>query len=173
MWYQRQTSAVQASVKKLVAAGQLEFINGGQPYSLLRSNAGSAWLYVICPSCSTHSCISPLSYVGWCMHDEAAAHWIDMVDQTTLGHQFIYQEFGVTPTIGWQIDPFGHSATQAALLSAGVGFEGLFFGRIVSITLHAGGLAGSHDALRCASLTACVMLVSCFNYRTMPTMISV
>ena len=34
------------------------------------------------------------------------------------------------PTIGWQIDPFGHSATQAALLSAEVGFNGLFFGRI-------------------------------------------
>ena len=64
------------------------------------------------------------------MHDEAATHWIDMVDQTTLGHQFILKEFGVTPKVGWQIDPFGHSSTQAALLSAKVGFEGLFFGRI-------------------------------------------
>ena len=27
-------------------------------------------------------------------------------------------------------DPFGHSATQAALLSAEVGFDGLFFGRL-------------------------------------------
>jgi len=69
---------------------------------------------------------------GWCMHDEAAAHFIDMVDQTTLGHKFIVEEFGesAVPTIGWQIDPFGHSATQAALLSGEVGFNGLFFGRI-------------------------------------------
>lgn len=69
---------------------------------------------------------------GWCMHDEAATHFVDMIDQTELGHRFIVNEFGAqhTPTIGWQIDPFGHSATQAALLSAGVGFDGLFFGRI-------------------------------------------
>ena len=69
---------------------------------------------------------------GWCMHDEAAPYYIDMIDQTTLGHQFILNEFGAAhiPTIGWQIDPFGHSATQAALLSAEVGFDALFFGRI-------------------------------------------
>ena len=55
-----------------------------------------------------------------------------MIDQTTLGHQFLLNEFGADhiPTIGWQVDPFGHSATQAALLSAEVGFDALFFGRI-------------------------------------------
>ena len=54
------------------------------------------------------------------MHDEAAPHYIDMIDQTTLGHRFIIREFNVTPRIGWQIDPFGHSAVQAYLLGAGV-----------------------------------------------------
>ncbi|CAK9311483.1 unnamed protein product [Citrullus colocynthis] len=67
---------------------------------------------------------------GMCMHDEAATHYIDMIDQTTLGHRFIKEEFGVTPTVGWQIDPFGHSAVQAYLLGAEVGFDSLFFGRI-------------------------------------------
>lgn len=69
---------------------------------------------------------------GWAMHDEGTTHYIDMIDQTTLGHQFIVKEFGAAhiPTIGWQIDPFGHSATQASLLSAEVGFDALFFGRI-------------------------------------------
>jgi len=67
---------------------------------------------------------------GWCMHDEAAPHYIDMIDQTTLGHKFLMEEFGVSPRTGWQLDPFGHSSTQAALLSAEVGFQGLFFGRI-------------------------------------------
>ncbi|KAL3512072.1 hypothetical protein ACH5RR_024789 [Cinchona calisaya] len=67
---------------------------------------------------------------GWCMHDEAATHYIDMIDQTTLGHRYIKEEFNVTPRIGWQIDPFGHSAVQAYLLGAEVGFDSLFFGRI-------------------------------------------
>ncbi|KAK4477288.1 hypothetical protein RD792_016502 [Penstemon davidsonii] len=64
------------------------------------------------------------------MHDEATTHYIDMIDQTTLGHRFIKEEFGVTPRIGWQIDPFGHSAVQAYLLGAEIGFDSLFFGRI-------------------------------------------
>ncbi|CAN8256400.1 unnamed protein product [Cochlearia groenlandica] len=67
---------------------------------------------------------------GMCMHDEAAPHYIDMIDQTTLGHRFIIREFNVTPRIGWQIDPFGHSAVQAYLLGAEVGFDSVFFGRI-------------------------------------------
>lgn len=56
------------------------------------------------------------------MHDEAAVHYIDMIDQTTLGHRFIKEEFEGVPRIGWQIDPFGHSAVQAYLLSAEVPF---------------------------------------------------
>ncbi|CAK9166160.1 unnamed protein product [Ilex paraguariensis] len=67
---------------------------------------------------------------GMCMHDEATPHYIDMIDQTTLGHQFIKEESGLTPRIGWQIDPFGHSAVQASLLGAEVGFDAFFFGRI-------------------------------------------
>ncbi|KAL3722920.1 hypothetical protein ACJRO7_035159 [Eucalyptus globulus] len=67
---------------------------------------------------------------GMCMHDEAVPHYIDMIDQTTLGHRFIKEEFGVTPRIGWQIDPFGHSAVQAYLLGAEVGFDSFFYGRI-------------------------------------------
>ncbi|KOM32202.1 hypothetical protein LR48_Vigan01g175800 [Vigna angularis] len=67
---------------------------------------------------------------GWCMHDEAATHYIDMIDQTTLGHRFIKDEFNKTPTVGWQIDPFGHSAVQAYLLGAELGFDSVHFARI-------------------------------------------
>jgi len=69
---------------------------------------------------------------GWCMHDEASTHYIGMIDQTTLGHDFIKENFGVEfiPRVGWQIDPFGHSSTQGAFLSAKVGFDALYFGRI-------------------------------------------
>lgn len=55
-----------------------------------------------------------------CMHDEATPHYIDLIDQTTMGHLFIKNEFGQTPRVGWQIDPFGHSAVQAYLLGAEV-----------------------------------------------------
>ena len=73
-----------------------------------------------------------LSFVngGWCMHDEAGTHYMGMIDQTTLGHEFLKQELGVIPKVGWQLDPFGHSATQASLLTAQVGFDALYFGRI-------------------------------------------
>jgi alpha-mannosidase len=66
---------------------------------------------------------------GYSMHDEAATHYVDMIDQTTLGHRYIKQQFGVTPRIGWQIDPFGHSAVQAYLLGAELGFDAFFFAR--------------------------------------------
>lgn len=67
---------------------------------------------------------------GMCMHDEATPHYIDLIDQTTLGHWFIKDEFGQIPRVGWQIDPFGHSAVQAYLLGAELGFDSLFFARI-------------------------------------------
>jgi alpha-mannosidase len=67
---------------------------------------------------------------GWCMHDEASSHYVSMIDQTTIGHQFLKKEFNYTPSVGWQIDPFGHSSTQAGLLGSDLGFNSLFFGRI-------------------------------------------
>eukprot|EP00878_Enallax_costatus_P021386 GHUV01022636.1.p1 GENE.GHUV01022636.1~~GHUV01022636.1.p1 ORF type:complete len:359 (+),score=25.23 GHUV01022636.1:102-1079(+) len=66
---------------------------------------------------------------GFVQHDEAAAHYVAMIDQTTRGHRFLNRTFGITPKTAWQIDPFGHSATQASLLLAAAGFEALFFGR--------------------------------------------
>jgi len=69
---------------------------------------------------------------AWCMHDEASPLWTAMVDQTTRGHQFILKNFGAdaAPRATWQIDPFGHSNTQAWLLGAETGFEGFFWGRM-------------------------------------------
>eukprot|EP00455_Lapot_gusevi_P052426 TRINITY_DN7980_c0_g1_i4.p1 TRINITY_DN7980_c0_g1~~TRINITY_DN7980_c0_g1_i4.p1 ORF type:complete len:967 (+),score=440.03 TRINITY_DN7980_c0_g1_i4:73-2973(+) len=66
---------------------------------------------------------------GWCMNDEATTYYTDIIDQMTWGHQFLLREFGVTPRVGWHIDPFGHSAAQASLF-AQMGFDGFFFGRI-------------------------------------------
>ena len=68
---------------------------------------------------------------GWCMHDEAAPLYTEMVDQTTRGHQFLKKHFGADaiPKGTWQIDPFGHSNTQAWLLGAEAGMESMFWGR--------------------------------------------
>lgn len=46
-----------------------------------------------------------------------------------IGHRFLKNEVGITPTIGWSIDPFGHSATQAGLYSQ-MGFNGWWFARV-------------------------------------------
>jgi lysosomal alpha-mannosidase len=66
---------------------------------------------------------------GWCMNDEAATHYEATIEQMALGHEFLLDTFGVVPRIGWHIDPFGHSKTQAALF-AHMGFDAFFFARI-------------------------------------------
>jgi len=65
---------------------------------------------------------------GWCMHDEATTHFQSMIDQTSEGHSFIKDNFNVTPTVQWQIDPFGHSSGNAEL-SVQMGLTSLFFAR--------------------------------------------
>lgn len=68
---------------------------------------------------------------GWCMFDEASPHFVEMVDQTTRGHQWLKKNFGscANPRGTWQVDPFGHSSTNAWLLSAEAGMQSLFWGR--------------------------------------------
>lgn len=43
------------------------------------------------------------------MNDEACPHYEDMINNMLIGHKFIKEELGVTPRIGWHVDPFGHS----------------------------------------------------------------
>lgn len=52
---------------------------------------------------------------GWVSPDEATSTFSAVADQLTQGHQWLHRTFGVTPTIGFQIDPFGASATVAQL----------------------------------------------------------
>lgn len=63
------------------------------------------------------------------MHDEACAHYEDMINNMLHGHQFLMNEFGVRPRIGWHIDPFGHSSANARFF-AEMGFDAWFFSRL-------------------------------------------
>lgn len=128
-WVEEASPAQSAAMAAAVASGQMVFLNG-----------------------------------AWAMHDEASPSYVDMIDNTALGHRLIAEQFGVAalPTATWQIvrslrtartpaapanatqrlthprpprraqqDPFGHSATQASVLSSGLaGFDALFFGRM-------------------------------------------
>lgn len=96
-WWREQDDETRERVRALVAAGQLEIVNG-----------------------------------GWVQHDEAAPTFREMVDQTTLGHRFIREQLGdaAAPRAQWQIDPFGQSATQGALMTAVAGYESVWFARI-------------------------------------------
>ncbi|KAL0485526.1 lysosomal alpha-mannosidase [Acrasis kona] len=51
---------------------------------------------------------------GWVMHDDAVTTYSAMIDQTTMGHQFISAVFGdqYLPRVGWTIDPFGLSSVS-------------------------------------------------------------
>ena len=56
---------------------------------------------------------------GWCMNDEAGTHYNAIIDQMTVGLEFVRENFGdeARPKVAWHIDPFGHSAEQAALFA--------------------------------------------------------
>ncbi|NXF28103.1 MA2B1 mannosidase, partial [Rhodinocichla rosea] len=68
---------------------------------------------------------------GWCMSDEAAAHYGGALQQLALGRRFLRRLFGAcgTPRVAWQIDPFGHARELAATF-AQMGYDGLFLGRV-------------------------------------------
>ncbi|KAF2071815.1 hypothetical protein CYY_006876 [Polysphondylium violaceum] len=66
---------------------------------------------------------------GWCMNDEATTYYDDIIDQMSIGNQFLYDNFGVVPRVGWHIDPFGHSSTQATIFGA-MGYDAFIIGRM-------------------------------------------
>ena len=69
---------------------------------------------------------------GWVMNDEALPSYKEMMLQMRLGLDFLQDNFGVRPNIGWQIDPFGHSAVTVAVLYK-LGYDG-FVGNRMSKT---------------------------------------
>lgn len=64
-------------------------------------------------TCISHLSLPP-SATAQVMHDEAVTTWTDQINQMTVGHRFILDNFGVVPTKGWQIDPFGMTQRSIA-----------------------------------------------------------
>ena len=59
---------------------------------------------------------------GWVENDEAVTYYDDIIEQYTLGMNFMYTEFGHISRVAWATDCFGHSNSQAALVNE-LGFE--------------------------------------------------
>jgi hypothetical protein len=54
---------------------------------------------------------------GFVMNDEASVVDIAAIRQLSIGHQFLFQEFGISPQVGFQIDTFGHSAATPSIMA--------------------------------------------------------
>jgi hypothetical protein len=64
------------------------------------------------------------------MHDEALTDFEAVISQLERGHSFLNKTFDIPhPTVGWQIDPFGHSALTPTLMQK-FGYEVLVVSRI-------------------------------------------
>ncbi|KAL0819795.1 hypothetical protein ABMA28_007833 [Loxostege sticticalis] len=66
---------------------------------------------------------------GWVMNDEANSHWLSVIQQLTVGHQWLMDNLGYIPKNSWAIDPFGHSSAQPYLLKL-AGFENSLIQRV-------------------------------------------
>ncbi|CAL1527408.1 unnamed protein product [Lymnaea stagnalis] len=68
---------------------------------------------------------------GWVMSDSGVTMYNDIIDQHTLGFDFISETFGpcAHSKTGWHVDQFGHSREHSSLF-AQMGYDSLFVGRI-------------------------------------------
>lgn len=66
---------------------------------------------------------------GWSMNDEACPYYEEIIDNMQTGIEWINTELGFTSFIGWHLDPFGHSSTNARI-QAKLGFDIIVFSRM-------------------------------------------
>ena len=66
------------------------------------------------------------------MHDEAIPDFRDMIEQMDIGLTFVKETFDIQPNVAWQIDPFGHGSTTAAIMPK-LGFTFVIINRISAV----------------------------------------
>ena len=88
---------------------------------IIRSNNLLMMVGCLCSAFTKQTNLGRLEFIsgGWCMNDEATTHYSSIIDQHSLGGEFLRNQFGecARPKIGWQIDPFGHSRELASLFA--------------------------------------------------------
>ena len=55
---------------------------------------------------------------AWTDPDEATSNYEDIIEDLTLGHQWLRTQLDFVPKIGWNLLSKGHTSTYAHLLSA-------------------------------------------------------
>jgi lysosomal alpha-mannosidase len=66
---------------------------------------------------------------GWVINDEALPAYKETISQMRTGLDFLKENFGVRPHIGWQIDPFGSTAQTVSVFHK-LGFSAFIENRI-------------------------------------------
>ena len=66
---------------------------------------------------------------GWVQNDESLSDIKSIINQMNLGLQYLNERFNATPTVGWQIDPFGYNHFMPSVFKE-LGFKYLVLNRI-------------------------------------------
>ena len=66
---------------------------------------------------------------GWTSTDEACPNYEDLINNVMIGHQFLENEFNITPRVGWNLEAYAHSNTNARLF-AQLGMDAQFFSTV-------------------------------------------
>jgi lysosomal alpha-mannosidase len=66
---------------------------------------------------------------GWVQNDESLSDLKSIVNQMNTGLQYLHDKFNATPTVGWQIDPFGYNHFMPGVFKE-LGYDYLVLNRI-------------------------------------------
>lgn len=66
---------------------------------------------------------------GWVENDYASVSYQSVIEQMTLGYEYLRERFGIIPRFGFDIDPFGYSSHVASLYSQ-MGLEMVVLNRV-------------------------------------------